>query len=290
MEILLTLNALTIIVSTALFKSRRIESPTPMVFDQISLYWAEIAEANATEEQLKFVRKHVSTSGLVLDLNCGSGRHAMQLHKEGYHIIGLDLSSHLISIAKTKAAELGISLALVKADMRNLPFRSEAFENVISLDSSYGYLPTDIEDIKSLNEVHRIMTQTGSFLFDVFNGEYMSKRYAKKFRIRELFFGLAKFSVFFGLFRQRDYPDFCLVKKRNVTDEGKKLIDVWVFREKKTGKISVAKHVIRLYSFSRLKELLSQSGLKVVSVLGGYEDQEFSNESRRLIVIAQKTS
>ncbi len=164
------------------------DSPTAMVFDKISNYWAEIADANDTEKQLAFVKNNLGTAGLVLDLNCGSGRHAVPLYNAGYDMMGLDVSPRLLRIAKVKAVEEGADLALVRADMRFLPFRHGVFAGIISLDSSLGYLPSADEDQRSINEVARTLAGTGIFLLDVFNGDCMQQRH-NKFSLRGLVFG-----------------------------------------------------------------------------------------------------
>jgi SAM-dependent methyltransferase len=262
-------------------------SPTPLVFDHISSYWAEIADANRTQQQLDFVKNHISSNGLVLDLNCGNGRHAVPLNKAGYDVAGLDISPRLLRIAKKRASEEGITVSLVRADMRFLPFRTDVFSGVISLDSSFGYLPSEDEDKKSLNELSRTLAESGVFLLDVFNREDLRQRYGR-LRFRDLFWGLAKNPQLGKLFRWREYPSFYMLQKRKITRNGEKLQDSWIFMDKNAGKISLANHVIRLYQFSQLQMLINRSGLKVAQTFGGYEGQRFSGDAKRLIIIAAK--
>ena len=61
-------------------------SLTTKFFDGISGYWAEIADARPTKEQVNFVKEKISDAGLVLDLGCGNGRHAILLSKAGYNL------------------------------------------------------------------------------------------------------------------------------------------------------------------------------------------------------------
>ena len=99
--------------------------PTATLFDEISAYWTEIANANATKKQIDFVRNNVNPEGLVLDLGCGTGRHAVPLCEAGYGMVGLDISMRLLQIAKKKAAEAGASPMWVRS---GLP-REENWEN-----------------------------------------------------------------------------------------------------------------------------------------------------------------
>ena len=107
------------------------------VFDEMGGYWAEIADQNQTERQIKFVKTPLKPTGLVLDLACGTGRHLIPLGKEGYDIIGLDISRNLLRIAKSRWS----GAQVVRGDMRFLPFKPEAFSAAVSMDTSVGYLP-----------------------------------------------------------------------------------------------------------------------------------------------------
>jgi ubiquinone/menaquinone biosynthesis C-methylase UbiE len=80
--------------------TKKDQRPTGEVFEEISSYWTEIADALDTEKQVNFVKSNLNSSGLILDLGCGSGRHAVQLSRIGYEIVGLDFSPRLLRIAK----------------------------------------------------------------------------------------------------------------------------------------------------------------------------------------------
>jgi ubiquinone/menaquinone biosynthesis C-methylase UbiE len=90
------------------------------VFDEMGKYWAEIADQNPTDMQIQFIKNILKANGLILDLACGTGRHAVPLSKEGHDMVGLDISPNLLRIAKNHSS----SVKLVMADMRRLPFRS----------------------------------------------------------------------------------------------------------------------------------------------------------------------
>jgi SAM-dependent methyltransferase len=265
--------------------------PTSMLFNQISSYWAEMADANATEKQVGFVLRHLEPAGLVLDLGCGNGRHTVPLCKAGYEVIGLDVSQHLLQLSKGKAAKVESSLALVRADMRFLPFRAEVFAAVLSLDTSFGYLPSENEDLQSLTELSKTLMVQGVLLLDVFNRERMLQRHGKMvgFGLWTLLFTLLqKFPWLSALFGWREYPSFCLLQKRSMDIKTGLMRDLWVFKDRKTGKIDVEKHVVRLYGFSSLQILLGKAKLDILRVYGGYEEITYDVDSSRLIILAAK--
>ena len=62
----------------------------------MNVCWAEIADQNQTEKQVKFIRNILKLQGIILDVACGTGRHAIPLSKEGYDVVGLDISPNLL--------------------------------------------------------------------------------------------------------------------------------------------------------------------------------------------------
>ncbi|MCW4019264.1 MAG: class I SAM-dependent methyltransferase [Candidatus Bathyarchaeota archaeon] len=264
--------------------------PTQSLFNDISRYWTEIAQADNTQKQLNYVKNNVKAEGWVLDLGCGSGRHTIALSVSGYTVVGLDVSSNLLEIAKSKAFEAGMRVPWVRADMRFLPFASEVFVAVLSLDASFGYLPSEEEDTQSLKEAARTLRAEGFLLLDVFNRPRLLRRYGKRFRfnLSFLYKQLPKFPQLAVLFKWKEYSSFHLLQKRSITCGGEKLRDLWVFRNKKTKKIIVRYHIARLYELSQLEVLLSGTDLQAVRVDGNYEGQQYNEDAKRLIIIAQR--
>ncbi len=262
--------------------------PTPRVFDELGQYWSEMADANSTGKQVEFVKNQVKAEGLVLDLACGSGRHCVALEKAGYEIVGLDVSSTLLKIAKSKSSETTLKLILIRADMRFLPFRAEVFSSVLSLDASFGYLSSEKEDLKCLLEVARVLKKGGVFLVDVFNRERVMHKFKKSFLREFEINSLERLPWLGSLFRWVKYPSFSLLFRRIADEKTETLRDLWLLRNRQTGKTTVVVHVIRLYSSSRLRMLLEGARLGEPKVFGGYEGGMYSAESNRLIMISNR--
>ena len=265
------------------------------VFDEMGIYWAEIADENSTKRQIQFIKNTVKKDGLILDLACGTGRHTNPLTMEGYNIVGLDVSSTLLRIAKNRS----IQAQLVKADMQHLPFKPKAFSSAVSMDTSFGYLPSEKADLQSLTELRKSFCEGGLLIFDVFNREHLIRKY--KTGLRHRFIAWLKWipipillklnnsfskSMLFNFFKWKEYPSFFLLQKRTVSSNGESLCDLWVIYDKAKMQIMVFNHVARLYEFNRLHVLLGKAGFLVNRVYGDYEGQNFSIDSSRLIVVA----
>jgi SAM-dependent methyltransferase len=271
--------------------------PTGSVFGELGNYWAEIAESNSTEKQISFVKSILPPKGLILDLACGTGRHSIQLCRAGYDVIGLDLSGSLLQIAKRNAMKVGSNCDFVKASMLFVPFRSDIFAGIVSLDTSFGYLVSEGEDIQSLREVKRILNKQGVLVLDVFNRDKFAERFGRGFSFRfrfwfSMFRLLVRFPKLCGLvarlFKWRQYSGFRLLQKRIVNPKFDELRDLWLVRDKNNSSLSMFVHIVRLYGLIQLKNLLNQALLVIEQVYGNYRAEEYSNTSNRLIIIAKQ--
>jgi ubiquinone/menaquinone biosynthesis C-methylase UbiE len=237
------------------------------VFDEMGVYWAEIADKDQTEQQIHFLKTHFKPGGYVLDIACGTGRHTIPLSQRVYCMVGLDVSAKLLRIAKQRSK----GIQLVRGDMRFLPFKPGAFAAAISMDTSFGYLPSDEDDRVSLIEVQRVLLQGGVFVVDVFNREQL----------------IAKYSGENQPSKWREYPSFSLQQKRSLSPDGDWLCDLWTIRDKTTGQLLVFEHSVRLYKSAGLRGLLENAGLAVKAVFGSYDGGNFSSDSPRLIFVAK---
>lgn len=58
----------------------------------------------------------IPVSATILDIGCGTGRHAIELARRGYRVTGIDLSEGMLNVARAKAAIDGLSVSFVQAD------------------------------------------------------------------------------------------------------------------------------------------------------------------------------
>lgn len=262
----------------------------PNVFDEMGIYWQQIADKGPTQRQIQFIKDNVSKEGWVLDLACGTGRHSIPLTQEGYDVVGLDASKVLLKIAKEHSAQV----QLVRADLRHLPFKDKTFSAALSIDNSIGYLPTEEADLQSLKELQKTLRTDALLILDVFNREQLTLKYGK-FLVNAQWFilpPLLKYpnrlsrSLLWAIYKWKEYPSFFLLQKRTVDLKAGRLCDLWIIKDKADGKIRVFRHTARLYAISRLKDLLFGAGFVIERACGGYEGQDFSPKSLRLIFLA----
>jgi len=79
----------------------------------------------------------------VLDIGCGTGRHAVELARAGLVVTGLDISSGMLREARKAADEAGVALELVEGDATTFDL-GRAFDAAVCLcEGSFGLLGSD---------------------------------------------------------------------------------------------------------------------------------------------------
>src|SRR5262249_28310777 len=74
----------------------------------------------------------------VLDLCCGTGRHAIPLQRRGMRVCGVDSSRTLLAHAAGRAERVGARPVWVRGDARELPLKNAMFDAGICLFNSIG--------------------------------------------------------------------------------------------------------------------------------------------------------
>lgn len=132
--------------------------------EYLELY-AHRDEAEA-KRQIEFLHTEIGMiRGTVLDLACGSGRHLGEMAERGYEAAGCDLSYVLLRTGIRDYGPLGV----VRADMRDLPFRDAAFAGLVNFFTSFGYFAEEHENARVIQEMSRVLTPGAPFLFDYLN-------------------------------------------------------------------------------------------------------------------------
>lgn len=108
----------------------------------------------------------------VLDLACGTGRHAVVLAESGLQVTGVDLSENLLAIAGKETARLGHSIELIRSDMRYLNLK-KSFSAVFSLFTSFGYFDDDRENFSVFRVISDHLEPGGWFVFDYLNDPFI---------------------------------------------------------------------------------------------------------------------
>lgn len=115
---------------------------------------------------ISLFERYGQTIETVLELACGTGSLLQHLIRDGYRVVGTDISPSMLAIARHKLRSSGYAPKLVAADMAAIPFCC-TFDAVICLYDSLNYLCDTARIAGVLSETARVLTPGGLFIFDV---------------------------------------------------------------------------------------------------------------------------
>ena len=206
----------------------------------------------------------------VIDLGCGTGSIALPLAKEGYDVIGVDLSPEMLTEADHKAMEEGVSVRFACQDMTELELGEEA-DCILSLCDSMNYLTEDGQLEDAFKSIAQHMKQESLFLFDL-NTEYKFKDV-----LGQNVFGSAEEHA--AYIWENDY------------DEEEKINEYYVsfFIENEDGLYERIEefHYERAYSMEEIEEGLQAAGMELIEVMDGYSFNAPREKSERLLFAAR---
>ena len=220
------------------------------------------AEVDFIEDSLGVAR-----GGSLLDLGCGTGRHAIELTRRGYSVVGFDLSLALLARAGEEAQERDQKLNFVQGDMREMTFE-EAFDGIYCWGSTFGFFEEE-KNAHVVSRVHKALRQGGQFLLDVTSRDFIIAQAPS----------LAWFE-----------GEGCVCMDEMQVD--------WItsrMRVKRTmmlddGRSKEIEYSIRVYSLHELGKMLHDAGFRVAEVSGRIQTPGvyFGPCSPRTLILAEK--
>lgn len=107
--------------------------------------------------------RHGLAGNRLLDVACGTGNSFLEMLRQGWEVVGCDISPAMIELAKRKVAD---NVRLVVADMRELPVFGQ-FDLVWALTDPLNYLLNADELAMALEGMKRNLAPAGLMAFDL---------------------------------------------------------------------------------------------------------------------------
>jgi len=236
-------------------------------YDNESFTQGTIGEVDFIEKEINFAK-----TKYILDIGCGTGRHAIELAKRGYKVTGVDLSESQLKRAREKAADVGVKVDFIQKDARNLDFVNEFNVVIMICEGAFPLMETDEMNFQILRSATKALKENGKFIFTTLN-------------------------VLFPLYHS--VKDF-LNENFNETTTEKLTFDLMTFREKSSVTISDDsgnKKVLncneRYYAPSEITWLLKSLGFRKIDIhgckLGNFSrNDKLTTEDFEMLVIAEK--
>jgi SAM-dependent methyltransferase len=203
-------------------------------------------------------RCHPLPGRRALDLACGPGRHAAQLAARGARVVGLDLSLPLLSLARARTRG---AVALVRGDMRRLPFRTGSFDIVVNLFTSFGYFADDAQHAAVIAGARALVGRGGVFVLDYLNAAAVRASLVPH--------------------EERRVSSQHVVIERRITEDGRYVLKEMHLLD--DGRSFLER--VRLFTPEELVRLLEDAGFVVRHRFGSYDGGPAGPGAPRLILI-----
>ncbi len=128
--------------------------------------------AQGTLGECDFIEREINQSKAlsIIDIGCGTGRHAIELAKRGYSVTGIDLSQSLLQKAREKAKQNGVNVDFQYHDARNLPFENQFDLAIMLCEGGFPLMETDEMNYEILRNVSKSLRPKAKFIFTTLNG------------------------------------------------------------------------------------------------------------------------
>ena len=146
------------------------------VFQSYAAYYDLLYQGkdyNAEANYIDFlIKKYLKNAETILELGCGTGKHAAFLAKKGYNVWGVDISEEMVKQAKNsfeKQNDLFEKLSFSLGDVRTLRLNRK-FDVVSSLFHVVSYQTTNEDLQKTFSTANLHLKKDGIFIFDCWYG------------------------------------------------------------------------------------------------------------------------
>ncbi len=148
---------------------------------------APIYDANEftknTIEEVNFLLEELNLApgASVLDVGCGTGRHAIELAKRGYRVTGLDLSAGMLARAVEKARDAGVHVEWMRANATEFSFPGKYDAAICLCEGAFGLLSEGDDPINQplaiLRNISQNLKPQAKAIMTVLNGIAMLRKY-----------------------------------------------------------------------------------------------------------------
>ncbi|MFX0097146.1 MAG: class I SAM-dependent methyltransferase [Candidatus Hodarchaeota archaeon] len=215
----------------------------------------------------------------ILDLNCGIGRHSVELGKRNISVLGTDLSPYYIEFAKNRAEKEKVSdkVRFRVADMREIAqvlSGEELFDGIINLFTSFGYYD-DATNEDILRQCSELVRPGGFFFLETINRDWIIANFQERG---------------FSWFR-----DMVVLEDSRFDPNASRMYDIWTFLVRQDDRSFILEKQItidhRIWSLHELIETFNKTGWQFKAVRPGFHEQKGEIpllEAKHLLFIGKK--
>ena len=135
-----------------------------------------VAECDFIEAELRHDRARP-----ILDIGCGTGRHAIELARRGWTVTGIDLSADQLRRARAKARAAGVTVRFERRDARRFRFARPFGAAILICEGAFPLMATDAENFEILRCAARALAPGAPFILTTLNALFPLYHSVKEF-------------------------------------------------------------------------------------------------------------
>jgi SAM-dependent methyltransferase len=129
--------------------------------------------AQEAEFIIQLLKTHAPEAENLLELGSGTGRHAEYLLKAGYHVHGIERSTHMLNLCKERLTRLGsdyhTAFQVTTGDIADIAL-GKTFDVVLALFHVISYQVSNAALTATFSRVKQHLKPGGVFIFDTWYG------------------------------------------------------------------------------------------------------------------------
>jgi SAM-dependent methyltransferase len=249
-----------------------------MTYKHFAFLYDELMKDVPYDAWLAFVKRKLAKYGnssvhSFIDLGCGTGALSIRLAKEGFSVIGVDLSEHMLAIANQKAIAENCRIEYYQQSMAELSGFTD-IDCVVCFCDSLNYLQTEDEVKQTFKQTFTSLKKDGLFIFDV----HSIYKISQIFMNQSFVCNDEEVSYIWNCF-PGDVPnsikhDLSFFAKVLDHDNLYERFDEY--------------HLQRTFPVIQYQEMLEEAGFTILEVSGDFEDISLSDNCERVFFTVRK--
>ncbi len=136
----------------------------------LDIVYGEFTNPAITDAEVGFIVSKLEKRSRILDIGCGTGRHAIPLAKRGFEVVGLDSTKAMLEELARKLDLEGMKIDLLYEDILTYTGLDADFDAAICFWNSFDQIATDQASGRIFFEnVYRSLKDGGKLILEISN-------------------------------------------------------------------------------------------------------------------------
>lgn len=231
--------------------------------------WQKAASEDWTEQEVSFLLDvmNVSTGASILDIPCGTGRHAVKLARKKFNMTCFDISEEFITGLDRKVKEENLSIQVIQGNVLKSELTG-SFDGAYCMGNSFGYF--DYERMKVFVKKVAACLKPGSRF--VINSGMVAESILPRIPPEKTY----------------DLGDLTMQVNNEYVVSDSYMISHLKYTKNNHSEVHSFKHYV--YSIGEIKRLLGSFGLNILAMYRAVDKTPYALGDEQVYLIAEKES